>query len=249
MRDFSRWLGTLVVVFGTTAFAQPSTEYRSRGNRWEGVRDLPVSGYTIELLSFRAIHREGPQVDKTSQVYRLRFFLDRQVPVYVVVREVDNKRSYWLDQVRPATPWRPGFENMFEWPSKDVIRQLNLSLDDLGVTVRLEHEHPSDLESVAPALLYSSIPPGSISGYEFAVKTNVAARLEFSIEGGDGRPVLPAPAPRVVGNWSYGVPLRVTWDASMAQAGEYRLTIQGRVLENNQKFRKVVRFFHQPRVP
>jgi hypothetical protein len=238
-----------VVVFGTTAFAQPSTEYRSRGNRWEGVRDLPVSGYTIELLSLRAIHREGPQVDKTPQVYRLRFFLDRPMPVYVVVREVDNKRSYWLDQVRPASPWRPGFENMFEWPSKDVIRQLNLSPDDLGVTVRLEHEHPSDLETVAPALLYSSTPPGSISGYEFAFKTNVTARLEFSIEGGDGRPVSSSPMPGVVGNWPYGVPLRVTWDAATAQAGEYRLTVQGRVLENNEKFRKIVRFFHQPRVP
>jgi hypothetical protein len=247
MRGIANRFVALAVVFFATAFAQSSTEYRSRGNRWEGVRDLPVSGYTIELLSFRASHREDLQ-PATAQVYRLRFFLNRPVPAYVVVREVDNRHSYWLDQVMPATPWKPGFENLFEWPNKEVIRQLNLNLDDLGVIVRLESEYPSDLETVAPALLYSSAPPGSISSYDFFFKTNVTARLEFSIEDSDGRPVVPAPAPRVVKNWPYSVPLRVTWDAAKAQAGEYRLTVQGRVLENNEKFEKVVRFFHQPRV-
>ena len=40
------------------ALAQSSLEYRNRGNRFEGVRALPVSGYTIELLSAQAIYRE-----------------------------------------------------------------------------------------------------------------------------------------------------------------------------------------------
>jgi hypothetical protein len=237
------------VLVVATAFAQPNVEYRNRGNRFEGVRALPVSGYVIELLSFRAIYREDPPSPHTMPpVYRMRFFLDRPASAYVVVREVDNRHSYWLDQVTPATPWRPGFENLFEWPTKDVIRQISLRLDDLGVTVRLGHEHPSDLETVAPAILYYSVPPGSISGYEFAFKTNATAHLEFSIERSDGSRVKPAPAPPVLPMWSYGVPLRVTWDAAGAQAGGYRLMVEGRVLENNQKFRKEIRFFHQPKV-
>jgi hypothetical protein len=238
------------VLVVATAVAQPSIEYRNRGDRFEGVRAIPVSGYTIELLSFRAIYREDPpSPDKTPPVYRMRFFLNQPASAYVVVREVDNRHSYWLDQVRPPTPWRPGFENVFEWPTKDVIRQLpGLKLDDLGVTVRIGHEHPSDLETVAPAVLYHSAPPGSISGYEFALKTNATARLELSIERSDGSLVEPAPAPRVLPSWSYGVPIRVTWNAATAQAGEYRLKVQGRILENNQKFGKEIRFFHQPRV-
>ena len=180
----------------------------------------------------------------------MRFFLEKPAPAYVVVREVENKHSYWLDKVRPPTPWGPGFANAFEWSTRDVIGQLpGLKLYDLGVTVRVGNEMPSDLETVAPVVLYHSVLPGAISGYEFAFKTNATARLEFSVERGDGTAVTPAPKPRIVQRWPYGVPLQVTWDASKAGAGEYRLKVQGRVLENNQTFGKEDSgSLHQPSV-
>lgn len=249
LRYYAHVLVVTVVLAGA-AFGQSNVEYRNRGDRFEGVRSLPVSGYTIELLSFQAIYKElPPPPDKTPPFYRMRFFLDRPAAAYVVVREVDNRHSYWLDNVKPTTPWRPGFGNVFEWPTAEVIRQLpGLELDELGVTVRVGYEHPSDLETVAPAILYSSVPPRTVSAYEFAFKTNVTARLAFSIERSDGSPVKPGPEPRVLKKWSYGVPLRVTWNATGAQAGAYRLMVEGRVLENNQKFGKEIRFFHQPTV-
>jgi hypothetical protein len=153
-------------------------------------------------------------------------------------------------KVRPPTPWGPGFANAFEWSTKDVIGQLpGLKLYDLGVTVRVGNESPSDLETVAPVILYHSALPAAIGGYEFAFKTNVSnARLEFSVERSDGTAVTPAPTPRILQRWTYGVPLSVTWDASGAAAGEYRLKVTGRVLENNDKFGKEIRFFHQPSV-
>ena len=234
--------------FCGAALAQSSVDYRNRGNRFEGVRALPVSGYTIELVSFRAAYDEPPPASMPA-LYRMRFFLEKPAPAYVVVREVRNIHSYWLDKVKPKTPWGPGFANSFEWSTRDVIDQLpGLKLDDLGVTVRVGTEHPSDLETVAPVILYHSALPGAIGGYEFAFKTNATARLEFSVERADGSAVAPAPAPRIVQTWSYGVPLLVTWDASRAVAGEYRLRVRGRVLENNQTFGKEIRFFHQPNV-
>jgi hypothetical protein len=247
------WVGAAIVVAAAflcgTAHAGSSLEYRSRGNRFEGIRALPVSGYTIELLSARAIYQEPAAAGKTPAVYRMRFFLGQPASPYVVVREVDNRYSYWLDKVEPRTPWRPGFDNVFEWPTQDVIGQLTgLGLYDLGVIVRVGNESPSDLETVAPVILYYSVPPGSITGYEFVFKTNVTARLEFSVERSDGTPVRSAPEPRVVRSWSYGTPLRVRWNAAAAEKGEYRLKVQGRVLENNQTFGKEIRFYHQPKV-
>ena len=236
-------------VLSGSALAQSNLDYRNRGNRFEGVRPLPVSGYTIELLSFRATYDEPLPAGSTPPLYRMRFFLEKPAPAYVVVREVKNTHSYWLDKVRPPTPWGPGFANSFEWSTRDVINQLpGLKLYDLGVTVRVANENPSDLETVAPVILYHSALPAAIGGYEFAFKTNATARLEFSVERADGSAVTPAPTPRIVQRWSYGVPLPVTWDASKAGAGEYRLQVRGRVLENNQAFAKEIRFFHQPNV-
>lgn len=236
-------------VLGGSALAQSSLDYRDRGNRFEGVRPLPVSGYTIELLSFRATYDEPLRPGSNPALYRMRFFLENRVPAYVVVREVQNKHSYWLDEVKTPTPWGPGFANAFEWSTKDVIDQLpGLKLYDLGVTVRVGNKMPSDLETVAPVILYHSVLPGAISGYEFAFKTNATARLEFTVERGDGTAVTPTPTPRIAPKWSYGVPLHVTWDASRAAAGEYRLKVTGRVLENNNKLGKEIRFFHQPNV-
>ena len=53
----------------------------------------------------------------------------------------------------------------------------------------------------------------------------------------------------MVRNWPFAVPLRVTWDASRARAGEYRLKVVGRTLQTNQPFGKEVLFFHQPNPP
>lgn len=231
------------------ALAQSSLEYRNRGNRFEGVRALPVSGYTIELLSFRAAYDEPLPAERHPARYRMRFFLEKPVPAYVTVREVKNTHCYWLDNVRPPKPWGPGFANYFEWSTRDVIDQLpGLKLYDLGVTVRVGNANPSDVERIAPVILYHSTLPGTVSGYELAFKTNATARLEFSVERADGSPVVPAPKPTIVQKWSYGEPLLVSWDASKAGAGEYRLQVRGRVLENNQTFGKEIRFFHQPNV-
>ena len=231
------------------ALAQSSVEYRNRGNRNEGVRSLPVSGYTIELLSFRVLYEEPLALGGLPSQYRVRFSLDKQAPAYLVVREIDNKHSYWLDNVKPKAPWTSGFNNEFAWPTADVISHISdLKLYDLGVTVRVGNSTPAAIERVAPAILYHSITPASIAGYEFAFKTNVTAGLEFRIEKSDGIAPKAAAVPRALRKWSYGVPFRVKWDASNADPGKYQLKVVGRVLENNETFTQDVEFMHQPKV-
>ncbi len=255
METMIRFLRFAALVLASALFLNATvfawgTEYGSRGNRNEGVREFPVSGYTIELLSARAVGVGVESPTTTPESVRMLFYLERAEPTFVVVREVDNKYSYWLDQVKPSAPWRPGFDNMFEWPTADVIGKLpGLKIDDLGLTVRVGSENPSDLEIVAPGFLCLSQCPKTIRSYEFAFKTNATARLEFSIERSDHRHSAQLELePQILPAWSYGIPVRVTWNAANAEAGEYRLKVAGRVLENNKRFGKEVRFFHQPTV-
>jgi hypothetical protein len=243
-------IGLVGVLFlYSTALAQPSLEYRNRGNRHEGVRGLPVSGYAIELLSFRALYEEPIPTGGLPPQYRVRFFLDKETPAYLVVREIDNKESYWLDQVKPKTSWVAGFNNIFEWPTADVLAHIPaLKLYDLGVIVRVADPNPTSKDRIAPAILYHSRHPTSVSGYKFVFKTNATVGFEFAIEDKDGTVPKLQPEPRVVHRWSYNVPLHVKWDASTARPGQYRLKVVARVLENNEKLTQEVEFVHQPDV-
>jgi hypothetical protein len=247
-----RLLSISLVVLGflyDATLAQSSLEYRNRGNRYEGVRALPVSGYTIELLSFRALYEEPGGAGGLPPQYRVRFFLEKEAPAYLVVREIDDKESYWLDNVKPKTSWASGFNNLFEWPTADVLAHIPaLKLYDLGVIVRVADPNPTSKDRVAPAILYHSQYPTSVSGYKFVFKTNATVGFEFMIEESDGRVPKSQPEPRVVRTWQYKAPLSVKWDASTARPGRYRLKVIARVLENNDKLTQEVEFVHQPNV-
>ncbi len=51
------------------------------------------------------------------------------------VRELDYQHYYWLDRVTPGLPWKAGFDNVFDWPTGDVLQQLTspqVRIPDLG---------------------------------------------------------------------------------------------------------------------
>lgn len=251
-RSRRHWLSAVTAVAASgvwrPSLAQAGIEYRQRGNRAEGVRALPVSGYLIELVSFRARYDEQSTPAPLSP-YRLRFFLDRDAPAYVVVREQENRYSYWLDKVRPASPWRTGFGNVFEWSSQEVLAQLSeLRPDQLGVTVRLGGDSPSSVERVAPAILYRTTAPTAITAYEVTFVSNVSIRFTASVEREDGAAAIGAVEPPSLRSWPPGLPLRLSWDASLAAAGRYRLRLRAQSRENLERFDQVVEFFHQPQV-
>ena len=106
---------------------QVGIQYQNRGNRYEGVKPEPVSGDDIELISARVNYQEETQ--QLPDLFKLKFFLQIQVEVYVIVREIEYKRYYWMDKVQPPEPWKAGFDNAFEWSTKGVFQQLS----DLGM--------------------------------------------------------------------------------------------------------------------
>jgi len=236
-------LGLLALHASIAGWGQSSSqEYQKRPGRYEGIKPKPVAGYDLELLSARADYTEP--ADLMPDRLKIRFYLDSPSDVFLYVRELDYKYYYWLDKVQPAAPWAAGFNNVFEWPSGDVLKQLDpLQMYDLGVIVRLGHSEPAAIEHVAPAIFYHSSVPARVSGYLFSFRINGAAHIIASVFGTDKQaPVFREVYPRKAGGASF----TVRWNASRAPAGVYRLVIGGWFSDTNQPISQTVTFFHQP---
>ncbi len=112
-------LSSLMVssVLVARASYQADLKYQDRGNRYEGIKGSPVSD-RVELISALIDYNEdsGPLPEK----FKLRFYLSEQSKVFVTVRELDNRRNYWMDRIRPSTAWHRGFGNQFEWPTQEA---------------------------------------------------------------------------------------------------------------------------------
>jgi hypothetical protein len=99
---------------------------------------------------------------------------------------------------------------VFDWPTADVIRQLDgLRLYDLGVVARLDKPEPGTIEKVAPVVLYQSQQPTEVRGYVFTFRLRDEAKVKGIVykESG-GEPVFVQDLGRQRG----GRPFTVRWD-------------------------------------
>jgi hypothetical protein len=232
----------LLVVWASSTLGEMHLQYRSRGNRFEGIRSKPVSGFDIELISAGVDYKEeGKQMPERLQV---QVYLAQPSQVHLTVRELDYKYYYWMDNVQPAKPWRPGFDNVFDWPSREVIQQLGeIHMYDLGVVARLDNTEPSLVERVAPVIFYHSQVPAHVQGYVFTFRTNGDARLTCEVyDEGSVKPVFTHQIHRQPGGRAF----TVRWDSSQAAEGSYRLVVRGFFLETSVPINQTVSFYHQP---
>ncbi|NIT60271.1 MAG: hypothetical protein GWN00_29905 [Aliifodinibius sp.] len=241
----------LIIVFiifvlfgwGLFVFAQMDLQYQRRGDHYyEGVKPRPVSGYDIELISVLVNYRE--YIGQMPNQLKVKFYLKETSDVYLTVRELKYKHYYWLDRVNPVKPWRPGFDNFFEWPTDIVIKRLKgMAMYDLGVLIRLGNENPTSVERVAPAIFYHLDVPQDVTGYLFTFKINSDARISCSIyKVGEETAVYKQIFRRKLG----GRPFTVRWDAFGVEAGVYKMLITGYFLSTNARFQQSVEFYHQP---
>ena len=220
--------------------------YQKRANRSEGIKAKPVSGFDIELLSAQVDFAEP--TDKLQERFYARFFLERPAPVFFTVRELDYKHYYWLDNIEPRGNWRTGFDNVFDWPTKDVISQLpGLTINGLGTVARLDSPQPRAIERVAPVIFYQSQYPAEVKGYRFAFKLRGDAKIKAMIypeNGGEGI-LVQSLAPQRGGR-----PFWIKWDATSPSVsrGAYKLVVSGYMLNSNDPLNQVVHFHHQPRL-
>ncbi len=226
--------------------SQVDLQYRSRGNRHEGVRPKPVSGYDIELISALVDYREGDS--ELPDQLRLKFYLENPESVFLTVRELDYDKYYWLDKIRPRRPWTAGFGNEFAWPSRVVLRPLgSIRMSDLGVVARLGRERPGKEERVAPVVLYHSTPPSRVEGYRFTLKVNGEARIACKIYQ-IGKPDRDPVHRRNPNKEKAGRPFAVRWRTAGQQDGWYKLVVDGYFLFNNRPIYKMIQFYHRNKI-
>jgi len=223
-------------------FTQVNLQYQYRGNRYEGIKPKPISGYDIELISARVDYKE--QVKQMPKQLRIKFYLKDSIDVHLIVRELDYKHYYWMDKVQPSKSWRHGFDNTFSWPTQDVIQQIaGLKMYDLAVVARLNRPEPSKVEEIAPVIYYHSHFPKIINGYLFTFKTNGDACLICSIyKDGETKALSTSIFRRQRG----GRPFTIRWNSSNALESTYKLVIKGYFLENNNPIDQIVYFNHKP---
>ncbi|MGH8066193.1 MAG: hypothetical protein ACRERE_13365 [Candidatus Entotheonellia bacterium] len=234
---------TLLLLTVWSLLALAALEYRDRGDRYEGVKSSEVRAFDIVLLSAVVDFGEAPPQAMPARL-KLKFYLEQPSKVFVIVRELVNRYYYWLDDVRPKKSWQAGFDNNFEWPTSEVLQQLNdIRVGELGVVVRLGHESPRANERVAPAIFYYSQPPRTIERYRFTFKTNGHAQVTCSVyrEGVDK----PISSPDC-GPASAGRPFPVHWESSGAERGWYQLQVKGSFEKTKRRVMQSVHFYHQP---
>ena len=240
----AKWLLLGVLIGPLPLWADADLDYQNRGDRFEGVKPKPVSGYDIEVISVLADYHEP--AERLPDQLRVGFYLQRHTPVYLTIREQDYRLYYWLDRVKPAKEWQAKSVNEYTWSTGAVLRQLDQKLNpyELGVLIRLGRETPAENEEIAPAILYyHAQPPEKINGYLFTMKTNGDARLSCKIfRGKEPTEIMTQVFRRIPG----GRPFTVHWDAGSAQEGQYALVCNGYFLDTNQPLRQTVRFFHRP---
>ena len=240
------WLVLVVFLVSLPLWADANLDYQNRGDRFEGIKPKPVSGYDIELISVLVDYQE-PAAQLPDQL-RVAFHLPIQTAVQLTVREQDYRLYYWLDKIKPAMPWQPNKLNEFTWPTSTVLRELDrpdqrLNLYELGTLIRLNRETPGSVEEVAPAILYHTRLPDKIGGYLFTMKTNGDARLSCRIlRGKESTELMTQAFRRLPG----GRPFTVRWDAVGAQEGQYTLVCGGYFLDTNQPLDQTVQFLHKP---
>ncbi|TKB59300.1 MAG: hypothetical protein E8D48_16475, partial [Nitrospira sp.] len=222
------WLFLGVLVAPLPLWADANLDYQNRGDRFEGLKPKPVSGYDIELISVLADYQE-PSTQLPDQL-RVGFYLQSQTPVHLTVREQDYRLYYWLDRVTPPKGWQAKSVNEYSWPTASVLRQLDQKLNpyELGVLVRLGRDTPGENEDIAPAILYHAQLPDKIGGYLFTMKTNGDARLGCKVyRGKESRELMTQAFRRLPG----GRPFTVRWDAAGAQEGQHTLVCNGYFLD------------------
>jgi hypothetical protein len=233
----------LITLADSPSLDQASLKYQDRGDRFEGVdKGFPTSA-KAELIS--AVVNYNETLTQIPSQYKLKFYLSKTVPVFVTVREIDNKYNYWMDKLKPRSGWHQGFDNEFLWPTQAVIQQKQIRLEELGAVAQLGSSDSSVDMDVAPVILFSTGLPARIDGYSFTFTVSRKADVTFSFaKDVDNSPLLATQSQEIPARR----PRTVSWNAAKITEGRYKLSIKVIYSDNGKQVDQTIRFYHRPTI-
>ncbi len=132
------------------------SEAVDRGNRCEGVVNVPRSDPDLELLSFFVGEKMEAFPSSQDATLTVGFFLPdaKFLPAsgtaQIQAQELRDEKHYRM-RSKPQQAWRHGQWNTFSpWPLSLVLRPLGIEADNLGLTIRFGRDIENYLIPAAP---------------------------------------------------------------------------------------------------
>lgn len=230
-----------IVIFLSGSISKESFEYKKRGNREEGIRAVGIGAPNLELLSFVA-HKEKTKWD-ADIILRIRFFLPKVSSFYITAKELRVRKFYIMKPLQHK--WPSGWHEFSPWPTKDVLKPLGISLDDLGIVGKLNRDRIGSGE-IAPLIIYHSSMPSQVNKYtlHFLPRDNLK-RMEYRLYKVYPETLV---AQQRIMMLSGGSPFSITLDLSNQNEGYYKLIMDGKFKNRVGGPQRTYYFFHKPDV-
>lgn len=210
--------------------------YADRGDRFEGVENLQVSGSSFDLVAVE--YRQGDTLGPRPEKLHLYFWLPASLTPTIEVREPD--KNYMMHPTKK--PYAAGLQS-FSWPRGEV-------LGPLGIEAGKLHAKVSNREETLyfPAFLSSGAPPTPGGTYLFYFRSGAGVDVDCTISREEGNQLVPIR--KWVCSSDLGGSVRITWDGlddrkKSVPAGRYTLRVKGDMLaESPRPLRTTVTFEH-----
>ncbi len=235
----------LLLGFSPLSVAQDASwrAKNDRGNRYEGIMDVPNGKRDYEILALfgdRTMDTNSPD----NQLH-LMFY----VPPHTEVASISGKELHAdtqylvLFKEDRLQPLGQQWFAVSEWPLELGIKRYHVELKNLGILVRLKNDAMPG--QITPAFLYSSSKPEKIRNYSLyfvvhkplrdftCIVSENAFQEKCKIEG--------SKPPKV----EVSEPVNVTFAANQLKEGEVTIQLEGSVRNSaNDKFLAAVHFYH-----
>jgi hypothetical protein len=184
MAMYGRWtIAIMFLAIGLVAYAQ-TQGMKDFGDRLEGTN---VHRNALEDFTLVAVHRNFPPFVRNVNL-NVRFFLPKlpgNPPKKVLVQAAELQDSFHYFMQTKDPTWKDGSWNIFaHWPTRDVIDQLGVQAENLGVLAqyRVDNQRPvylpvdvyqSDGQTPRRAYTFQFITGQDLQSLELSV-TNIA---------------------------------------------------------------------------
>ena len=168
--------------------AEPADDWEKkhdRGNRYEGIRDVPVgAGPVIDIRGFLAFREELASDADTS--LKVEFYLTQPSnSVRITACEIHRNTFYWMRAKDRA--WAAGWNTFAPWPTRDVMRQAGVGTVNLAILVRVDGR-PAGGGTLAPAVLCGSTCNVRLSKYVlYLVPGENLAGITYTVKSSGGK--------------------------------------------------------------
>ncbi len=230
-------LSLLLTLVVTMSPAQ-SLKYQQRGDREEGVMDVPPASVDLRLASFVAVPESKSGLGRNLN---LKYYVDSPDSVFITASEVIPRYQYYMKAGMKGG--EKGWWEYNSWKTSDVLDPLRLRAEELGVVARLGGRSEGS-GIICPVILYTDNPPSKITRYSVVLvpRENLREMAYTVTRKGAKKPIIDRTLRR---QYSAGMPLLLSITIPESAEGWFALAVKCKLKGQNQGPTRTYRFYHK----